>query len=152
MILDSLAAIDTYIAVFPQLQTVKRILASGLLKDAEPGSYKTEDLFVRYNVNAYMTHEKGLSGYEVHHREADVQIILSGKELIDIADSSSMKERSTYDSGKDAQFFDGERLLRYTASPGFFAVFLPGEAHEPCITSEKPQSVRKVVFKLLLHP
>ncbi len=152
MILDSLAAIDTYITAFPQLQTVKRILASGLLKDAEPGSYRTDDPSVRYNINAYTTHEKGLAGYEVHHREADVQIILSGKELIDIADASSMKERSPYDSAKDAQFFDGEKLLRYTAFPGTFAVFLPGEAHEPCIISGRPLSVRKVVFKLLMNP
>jgi len=150
MVIDSLKALGTYTAAFPQLKVVEKILKSGIIEKAEPGAYKTDDSSVRYNISTYTTHEKNIAGYEVHERDADVQIILAGKEYIDMADSASLKKRCEYDAAKDIQFFDGELQARYFAYPGEFILLLPGEAHEPCLSVKESGQMKKVVFKLTM--
>jgi len=150
MIIDSLANLSKYTRSVPHLDTVLAVLKKGLLDDAVVGSYSTDDGAVRYVVSAYDTHEKGVHGYEVHHREADVQLLLFGHEVMDVASSPSLSKRSEYDSSCDAQFFDGKLLTTYHADTSTFVIFFPGEAHEPCISDGQVSSIRKVVFKISL--
>jgi len=86
---------------------------------------KTDNPSVRYSISTYRTHIKGEKGYEVHHRETDVQVVLSGHEAV-----------------------DGDLPVRCCARPGYFMVFFPGEAHEPGLTSDIQDSVKKAVFKI----
>ena len=46
-------------------------------------------------------------------------------------------------------FVKGETMVSYTARPGFFALFLPGEPHAPGIAlTDTAEKAKKVVFKI----
>lgn len=148
MIIDTIKNITKYEASFPWLKRIGAILESPTLASLSDGAYQTDDASIVYAISSYITHEKGLYGYETHLHHADVQVLLSGHENIDIAQCESLHTRSTYDSQKDIQFFDGVLSSRWFAEAGQFIVLLPGEAHEPCLVSAGEEPVRKLVFKI----
>ena len=143
MIIDSIENIGKYALSFPALSEVKKELETAMTR--EEGSYNES---VRYSVSEYRTRPKGTKGYETHRHAADVQIIVSGEEIIDICENAGMKARGEYDPENDIQFFDGELALRYIARPGKFIVLFPGEGHEPNLSITEPKTVRKIVFKI----
>lgn len=143
MIIDSIENIGKYTASFPALSEVEKALETAAAREA--GTY---DDSLRCSVSEYRTRAKGTKGYETHRHATDVQIILSGEEIIDICENAGMKARSEYDAENDIQFFDGELALRYIARPGKFIVLFPGEGHEPNLSINEPTTVRKIVFKL----
>lgn len=144
MIIDNLENLPLYTGVMKELGEVHRIMAEGHF---ELGAVLVNDS-MRYATSEYETREKGLKGYETHKEYADVQIILSGHEVIDIGKAGTLEKRSEYSKSDDIQFFSAEKLASYRAMPGYFILLLPGEAHEPCLDDGEKSRIRKVVFKI----
>lgn len=147
MIFDSLDRLSLYAKDFPALKTADAILKEDLLSK-EPGSYTTDDPNCRYNIVHYETHV-GDKDFEIHQREADLQIMLSGGEIMKAATRDLALQAQGYDADKDIAFVKGETMVSYTARPGFFALFLPGEPHAPGIAlTDTAEKAKKVVFKI----
>ena len=143
MIVDRIAYLETYESVIPYAKEIAKVLKTDLVKD---GRYEGDGDRFFYTVSTVSTRAKGTKGYETHAVYADVQVVLAGRECMDLG--REIKETSSYDEEQDIQFFTGELASRWHAVPGWFVVFLPGEAHEPLIQEEKPENIRKVVFKV----
>jgi YhcH/YjgK/YiaL family protein len=150
MIFDQISNLQRYIPSLSALQTVQDILESGKLPTMECGSYKTDNPKVRYNLFTYRTATPANLTYEIHKKEVDVQILLSGFESMIIADASSLRETNEYDARKDAAFVEGTQLITYHATPSTFALFFPGEGHACNLTDGHVTDVMKVVFKILV--
>ena len=150
MIIDQITNLERYIPSLPALQTVHEILESGKLPSMEYGSSTTDNPKVRYNLFTYTTATPEKLTYELHKKEVDVQILLSGFEAMVIADTSSLKETIGYDASKDASFAEGKQLLTYHATPATFALFFPGEGHACNRIDGDSTDVVKVVFKILV--
>ncbi|MCI6952286.1 MAG: YhcH/YjgK/YiaL family protein [Spirochaetia bacterium] len=147
MIFDSLDRLSLYAKDFPALKTADAILKEDLLSK-EPGSYTTDDPNCRYSIVHYETHV-GHKDFEIHQREADLQIMLSGGEIMKAATRDLALQAQGYDANKDIAFVKGETMVSYTARPGFFALFLPGEPHAPGIAlTDTAEKAKKVVFKI----
>ncbi|MDY0287209.1 MAG: YhcH/YjgK/YiaL family protein [Sphaerochaeta sp.] len=150
MILDQISQMKTYVPTLPALQHVIDILESGKLETLELGSYTTEHKNLRYNLFTYKTEKTKASEYEVHRKEADVQILLKGHERMDIARRDGITATTAYDDEKDFFMAKGEELLSYHARQDSFVVFFPGEPHAPNLVDETSSQVVKVVFKILM--
>ncbi|MBI9094809.1 MAG: YhcH/YjgK/YiaL family protein [Sphaerochaeta sp.] len=150
MILDQISQMKKYVSTLPALQQVIDILESGKLEALELGSYSTEQKDLRYNLFTYKTEKTEASEYEVHRKEADVQILLKGHERMDIASRDLLTATTAYDEEKDFFMAKGEKLLSYHAKQGSFVVFFPGEPHAPNLVDESSSQVVKMVFKVLL--
>lgn len=150
MILDQLSQMKNYVSTLPALQHVIDILESGKLETMELGSYTTEHKNLRYNLFTYKTEKTEASEYEVHRKEADVQVLLKGHERMDIASREMLTATTAYDDEKDFFMAKGEKLLSYHAKPESFVVFFPGEPHAPNLVDETSSQVVKVVFKILM--
>ncbi|MDD7202330.1 MAG: YhcH/YjgK/YiaL family protein [Sphaerochaetaceae bacterium] len=143
MIVDRVAYLENYSKVIPYAKEIANALETGLAKD---GRYEGDGDKFFYTVSTVNTRAKGTKGYETHAVYADVQVLLEGRERMDLG--REIKETTSYDEEQDIQFFSGELASSWHAVPGWFVVFLPGEAHEPLIQEGKPETVRKVVFKV----
>ncbi len=88
MIIDSIENIGKYAPSFPVLSEVQKAIETAMTR--KEGSYNES---VRYSVSEYRTRPKGTKGYETHRHAADVQIIVSGEEIIDICENAGMKAR-----------------------------------------------------------
>ena len=147
MIFDSIENLSLYEKDIPSLSTVSKILRNENLLEKKEGAYTTEDPSCRYNICVYDTCEEHKS-FEIHKKEMDVQIILDGSEFMTAAPRDTIKNATVYDNDKDIHFVDGPHNITFTAEPGYFAIFLPGEPHAPGLAKEKSIKCKKVVFKI----
>lgn len=107
-----------------------------------------DSLFVM--VSDYNTKNPEDANYEAHRKYIDLQYVVSGSELIDLAPVSSKDSIvSPYDDAKDIEFMtipNGKELL---ATPNRFFLFFPVDAHRPGLKIGDNAPVKKIVVKIL---
>jgi len=103
------------------------------------------------NVETYETQMRTERKFEAHVKFVDVQMILSGTEIIVVKPVEDLKNSvsAPYCPEKDIEFYNfsaggKDHLLKKNDA----LVIFPNEAHMPCVAAEAPQQVRKAVFKL----
>jgi len=146
MILDSLKNAGMYYQLHPLFREAFEYLESVDFSVVEPGKteLKGKDLFVIVS-DSDMKPEADAK-IEAHNEYIDIQLPVSKPETFGwIARSELKEERAPFDDERDIQFFDDKRTTLFTAVPGDFAIFFPGDGHAPCIGDGK---VRKVVVKI----
>lgn len=103
------------------------------------------------NIQEYDTRFAG--DYELHRAYADVQVVLSGEEVIQVAPRTSVQEcTQPYDAEKDIEFYasSGEDVA-VPADRSHWVVLFPSDAHKPCMSAgTEPVHIRKVVVKVKL--
>ena len=148
MIFDTLSNLKKYATLHPDIEKAITFLQTPQCLQQPDGRYAlSEQSYVI--LQSYETKPVSQVKYEAHHMYADIQIILSGKELISYAPSAALQIQIPYDAQKDIAFGD---VLQPAAdlcmAEKMFALFLPGEAHRPCVILEDVTPVRKLVVKL----
>ena len=115
------------------------------------GEHKLLGDAVLARVMSYETKPLSASCSEAHRQFIDIQIVLSGEEVVLWHPMGSLPIKAPYDSAKDAELYHlpstregnaAELILR----PGLFAVFFPHDLHAPAIGESR--SVKKVVVKI----
>jgi YhcH/YjgK/YiaL family protein len=151
MIYDSIDNLKDYIPMMPQLVTVIEVLANEKLADKADGGYTTANPKVRYNIASYATIDQPKQ-FESHQAEIDVQIMLSGRETMQVASRSSARSEIPYDAQTDCSLFDCDATVSITADADHFAIFFTGEPHKPGLAHEGCAGIRKVIFKVGSDP
>ena len=97
----------------------------------------------------YTSKEREACFFESHRQYIDVQFILEGEELIEVANSSTLVVAMPYNEKMD--------LIKYESSSdtsiirlkkGDVAIFYPNDAHMPCIKVNESTKVVKTVVKV----
>ncbi len=110
----------------------------------------------RYNIdgdNVYAmitenpTKDLDSTKWESHHNYIDLHLVIKGEEKIGVAPITNLTVTMPYDASKDLVNYSGEGKF-YTALPGTFFLFFPGEAHRPNITTNGNKSDKKLVIKI----
>ncbi|QLQ64234.1 MULTISPECIES: N-acetylneuraminate anomerase [Providencia] len=144
-------------AVMPEINLVLRnIIKKALALDPfslEPGSYPIDDNDVFMNVMSFETQSREQKCAELHHRYIDIQILLSGEEVIDYGVRNSAKNATVYSEADDYQLTDViENCQTLSLTPSMFAIFMPYEPHKPGIAAEKGNCIlKKAVIKVNLN-
>jgi YhcH/YjgK/YiaL family protein len=101
------------------------------------------------SVNEYMTKNEETAKFEAHRKYIDIQYIISGKEIMNIAPLKTTKEVLTpYDATKDIEFITVDKIVNCKADPSNFFIFFPDDAHRPSLKDGVNSMVRKIVVKL----
>ena len=136
--------------------SIKELTPSGydfvnkaLQNGVENGKYPLED-GAYAAVSEYETKPMATAKFEAHRKFIDVQLILSGSEIIGVAPTSSLTECiGEYNPDKDVEFFaasgDFEKL---ELSAGDFAILYPEDAHMPGVHKDTPAAIKKIVLKV----
>lgn len=89
--------------------------------------------------------------WEAHEKYVDIQIVVSGEEIIEVADRSHLKALEPYAPEKDFIGFEGAPMIISTLKAGDLAVYYPADAHKPGLRSKGYGGmVRKCVVKILI--
>jgi YhcH/YjgK/YiaL family protein len=100
-------------------------------------------------VSEYISKNEETTNFEAHRKYIDIQYVISGKEVMNIAPLTSVKEVLTpYDATKDIEFVTVTKIVNYKATPSNFFIFFPCDAHRPGLKDGTNSPVRKVVIKL----
>ena len=99
---------------------------------------------------AYVAKPRAEGRWEAHHLYIDVQVVVSGDELMEVTEVSRLQVAEDLTPAKDLVFFgdyaDGS-VLRVRA--GEVAVFYPADGHKPSLAAGTPAAlVRKTVVKV----
>lgn len=108
-----------------------------------------DNLFV--GIDSYTTKMRDNAKPETHRKYVDIQILLSGRETIEVDAKSKLIISEPYDVERDLEFYQ-----RPDAAPasvelksGAFAVFFPDDAHTPGLAiNNTPTRVKKAVVKI----
>ncbi len=115
----------------------------------QPGRYPIigEDIFAL--VSEYTTKTASECRPESHRKYIDIQLMVSGKEIIGWEPLENQKPASLYDEKADIVFYDG-LPAGFELMAGCFAVFFPTDIHMPCVESNGTRKVKKIVIKVKL--
>lgn len=87
--------------------------------------------------------------WEAHKLYIDVQAVITGDEIMEIADVAELAVAEDLTPEKDVILYhpyaEGTRLR---ARDGFIAVLFPPDGHRPGLAVDSPVTVRKVVVKV----
>jgi YhcH/YjgK/YiaL family protein len=102
-------------------------------------------------VSEYLSKNEETANFEAHRKYIDIQYVVSGVELMNIAPISSLKEIIVpYDNTKDIEFLTVAKVVNYKATPSNFFIFFPGDAHRPGLKDGQNAHVRKIVIKVMV--
>lgn len=90
---------------------------------------------------------------ESHRASVDVQVVLSGDELISVWPAPSLTPITDYDPDRDVRFYTppADSAATFPLQPGRFAVFFPQDAHMTLIAPSAPAPIKKLVAKVPAH-
>jgi biofilm protein TabA len=149
MIVDRIEMAAQYRGLSARLDAAFEWLGSGAASTCAPsGRYEiVEGVFA--NCSEYQTKLTEDGRFETHRKYIDIQLLLEGRELIDVTDPRDLEPIIAYDAEKDIAFYRRkEGRHRVVLSPGIMAVLFPQDAHMPSVAVGRPETVRKVVVKV----
>lgn len=102
---------------------------------------------LRALLQEYRTRPRAEGRWEAHRAFWDLQLVLSGEELLGWAPLEDLRAIGPFDETGDVVFLEGAGEFPALRA-GRFALLAPTDAHMPGIASGAPSTVRKVVFKI----
>lgn len=153
MVTDSLENLEHYVSLHPRFPRafayLRGLLASGAPdgKHILAGTDTPEEIFV--NICTVDAEPRAAAVAESHEKYIDVQVILSGNELMfspvvapPVTEESAERDYRLYaPAALDA-------CTRLCVPENHFAIFFPGELHAPCHAAS-PTRIRKAIVKVL---
>lgn len=151
--------IDWYTAKVDSLEMkqIKMISekAYKFIKNFSPNSMKdgryeiSKDVFA--NVMTYTTKPFDLTVYESHLNHIDIQYILYGAEVLVTEDVSKLKNNiyGEYSPEDDTVFYKYDAGNVKVLKAGDVVILHPEDAHRGAIVVDSPQTIRKIVVKVL---
>ena len=100
-------------------------------------------------VSEYLPKDREGMLFEAHKKYIDIQYIIAGKELIDVAPLKNTTITKPYNADSDAMFGAVTGFSELRALPGRFFIFFPNDAHRPSMKyGDEDITVRKIVVKI----
>lgn len=147
MILDRLEHIDRYTSLGERMTAALRYLRDTRLEELEEGRHEI-DGHSYVLAQSYETRDPKDAQFESHRKYIDIQIVVSGKELLGWASLDSVTPAGAYSEESDAQLYDGELVGAVALEPGWFVILMPEDGHMPSCHLGEKSSVRKTVAKV----
>ncbi len=106
-----------------------------------------DDFFVL--VQSYDTKLPEQVRYETHKKYVDIQYIVEGRELIEIAPGNILEVDEPYSEEKDIAFYKPlEQAATVVLTKGGYVVLYPEDAHRPGICAGEITTNKKLVGKV----
>lgn len=149
MIYDHIENIRHYKGLHPNLDLALAVLEKGDFREQELGKYDVVGQDVYYFLQENTLSEEFKEEFEYHRSYADIHFVISGQEQISYG-CRLVGEDTEFDQAGDIGFVPSEKWVDFLLDGNYFAIFLPGEVHQPNQWAGDAKTVRKCVFKVLL--
>lgn len=144
----SIQSADGYGCLRQKLQSVFRFLRNHDLEKLPVGSIPLEEGATAH-VQDYTTVPSEEGRFEAHDRCYDIQFVVRGEEIVEVADRRRMNVSIPYAPENDVAFYgEPDRRNSVYLEKGDMVVLSPEEAHKPRVCAGKPCRVKKIVIKI----
>ena len=148
MILDKLTAANAYRGIHPRLDEVLDRLNDGFLSTVGPETMPLEGDALYVTRFTYETLPLEDTFFEAHRRYLDVHLMVVGEERVELASPGGLE---LFEHRDDFYAYRGAAEQSLILRPGSFLVVFPEDAHRIKIQVNGPETVSKVVFKVLVY-
>ncbi|HFI0053987.1 TPA: YhcH/YjgK/YiaL family protein [Streptococcus suis] len=149
MIYDHIENVRHYKGLHPNLDLALAVLEKGDFREQELGKYDVAGQDVYYFLQENTLSEEFKEEFEYHRSYADIHFVISGQEQISYG-CRLVGEDTEFDQAGDIGFVPSEKWVDFLLDGNYFAIFLPGEVHQPNQWAGDDKTVHKCVFKVLL--
>ena len=115
----------------------------------EKGTHEIDGDRLFVNVAEYTTTTPDNRFWEAHRDYADVDVMLKGKEQIDVNFIRNM-ELKEYVKKDDFLPMEGEKNGSVVLREGDFLVCYPSDGHRTAVEAEGPETIKKAIFKVAI--
>lgn len=136
-----------YRSVHKDLKKAFKYLASTDFSAANEGTYTIKNSDILASIVTYDLHKVVDPMLERHKKHIDLQMIISGYELVGYEPFSQQECIKPYDLQNDYGYYEGNPSY-FRLEPGMFAIFFPEDLHMPGICIDCPVHVKKVILKI----
>ncbi len=120
------------------------------LADFEKGTHEIDGDRLFVNIVEYETTTADNRFWEAHRKYLDVQIMVQGREQIDMNFIQNM-DLKEFDEDSDFQPMDGEKKASVVLEEGDFLICYPSDAHRTAVCAgDQPEHAKKAIFKVKL--
>ncbi len=150
MLATDLRHMEHQIAMTPSMRTAIDFLKRADLGGLAAGKVEIDGQRVFATVQRYETAAAGTPKFEHHAAYIDVQVIVSGEEMIGWAPAELMTVTEAYSAERDICFgtIPAGKWTPVHLQAGQLAVFYPEDAHAPKLAAGASSSVLKIVVKV----
>ena len=148
MILDKLSAANAYRGIHPRLDGVLDRLNEAFLATVGHETMELEGDKLYVTRFTYETLPREETFFEAHKRYLDVHLMVQGEERVELASPGGL---TLFEHQGDFYAYRGEAEQSLVLRPGSFLVVFPEDAHRIKIQVNGPETVSKVVFKVLVY-
>ena len=136
MILDRLSHAERYHPLHPLFARAFHFLRTVPLTDLSAGDHTIEGESLYVSIARREGAPPAEAVLEAHRKYVDIHYVIAGIDTIGwkpVLECSSV--RKPYEEKDDVELFDDPPASWASVEPGAFAIFFPGEAHAPMISS-----------------
>lgn len=149
MIYDAVKRIGQYRGISPWLDVAIDCVERTDFANVVPGRYEVEGDDVYYMVQTPVLKDRADTKWEAHARYIDIQIGLSGGEMIGYLPDEQVDGWAAYDEDKDVKLSNANAPgLLLPLSAGMFTILFPEDAHRPCERAGEVREGLKAVIKV----
>lgn len=146
MILDVLENLPQYLPLCQGFEKAIGFLARPDLDQLAAGRHEIDGDRVYAMISRNMGRSRDGARLEAHRQYIDIQYVLAGLDTIGWKPvNQCSKPDGEYIEQRDVRFYLDEPDVWLSVRPGSFAIFFPGDAHLPSISSEL---IHKIVVKV----
>ncbi len=149
MIVDIIENAQEYYNLSKNFQKGFEFLKNTDLKNLDNGKYEIDGDNIFVSIQDYNTKPESEGKFEAHKKYADIQFIITGEEKIGFTNVKNCTPTTFYDDTNDIIFLEGKGDF-IKAVENTFLIFLPQDAHMPCISIDNSKYVKKAVVKVKL--
>ena len=147
MIFDKVENAKMYKGISSRLDKALELLTTVDFASKQDGKHEVDGDNLFYLVQRYKTQPLSEGKHEAHKKYIDVQLVVSGSEVIGVEILADQKVETPYT--EDAGFyFPSKDMTKLKISAGQFCVFYPQDLHIPSRTESASTDVVKVVIKV----
>ncbi|MCU7548924.1 YhcH/YjgK/YiaL family protein [Chitinophagaceae bacterium LB-8] len=117
------------------------------LKTLPNGKYTIEGDQVFASVTENPTKNYDSTQWESHKKYIDIQYVIAGEERMGVNPVAQSTVTKSYNEAKDVANYSGEGKI-YSATPEYFFIFFPTDAHRPNITPGGNKPDKKITIKV----
>lgn len=152
MIYDSIQNIENYKGIDERVYKALVHIKNNDFSKSSGGANIIDGDNLFYNFVEAQTNKYENSEFEAHKAYADIHVDIEGTEDIYVSDISVMQAKTEYSESDDFMLMSGEKQVKITLKPGYFAVCLPNDIHMPMVAPDnKPQKIKKAIYKVKLN-
>lgn len=148
MIYDKIENAGKYKGISQRLDKALDFLKNMKPEELVVGKYELEGSDLFYLVQEYETVVESSGKYETHQNYIDIQLLVSGTEIIRCTIYDNPNITQPYNADNDIEFYSLDKGYDFRLIPGTFVLVMPGELHAPKIMETSIQHVKKIVVKI----